>query len=56
MTLLIDVSIDGLRNEQEDEVIKSLETFLTEKYGKFNVAIDVNGDTEYDEEDEEDED
>lgn len=53
MNLLLNVSIDGLANSQEHEVVEGLCEWLNAKYGRDNVIIDVNDETDYDEEDNE---
>jgi dTDP-4-dehydrorhamnose reductase len=53
-TALIDVTIEGLTNEQVDEAEDAVRALLKSKYP--DVIVDLNGDTEYDEpEDEEEE-
>lgn len=49
MRLLLDVSIDELTNSQEDEVVRGLVSYLNKLYGHPNVDVEVNSDTEYDE-------
>jgi hypothetical protein len=49
MRLLLDVTINELKNDQEDSVVEGLCEFLNKKYGRDNVVVDVNEDTEYDE-------